>query len=72
MDWDRIERNWKHFKDNARRHWVKLTDEQLVAVAGDRDRLAATIQQVYGMSKDIAEKQLTAWQGAQKTRSPFK
>jgi len=72
MNWDRIERNWQHFKGNAGRHWVKLTDEQLVAVAGNRDRLAATIQQVYGMSKDIAEKQLAAWQGAQKDRSPFR
>ena len=72
MDWTRIARNWKHFKDNAKRHWVKLSDEQLDDVAGNRDQLAGKIQEVYGVSKEIAEKQLTAWQSAQKESSPFK
>ena len=65
MNWERIEGNWKHFKGNAKRHWVKLSDEQLDAVAGK-------IQEVYGVSREIAEKQLAAWQGAQKENSPFK
>jgi uncharacterized protein YjbJ (UPF0337 family) len=72
MDWDRIERNWQHFKGNARRHWHKLTDEQLEAIAGKRDELAGKIQEVYGVSKDIAEKQLAEWQKAQREKSPFK
>jgi uncharacterized protein YjbJ (UPF0337 family) len=72
MTWDRIEGNWKYFKGNAKRHWVKLSDEQLEIVAGNRDQLAGKIQEVYGVSKEIAEKQLTAWQHAQKETSPFK
>jgi uncharacterized protein YjbJ (UPF0337 family) len=72
MDWARIARNWKHFKDNAKRHWVKLSDEQLEVVAGNRDQLAGKIQEVYGVSKEVAEKQLAAWQSAQKETSPFK
>jgi uncharacterized protein YjbJ (UPF0337 family) len=72
MNWDRIEANWNHFKENARRHWGKLTVEQLDAIAGRRDRLAGKIQEVYGVSKEIAEKQLTAWQSAQRENSPFK
>jgi uncharacterized protein YjbJ (UPF0337 family) len=72
MNWDRIEKNWKHFKDNAKRHWVKLSDEQLDAIAGRRDRLAGKIQEVYGVSNEVAEKQLSAWQSAQKESSPFK
>jgi len=72
MDWTRIARNWKHFKDNAKRHWVKLSDEQLEVVAGNRDQLAGKIQEVYAVSKEIAEKQLTAWQSAQKKSRPFK
>ena len=55
-------RNWKHFKDNANRRWVQLSDEQLEVVAGNRDQLAGKIQEVYG----------TAWQSAQKESSPFK
>jgi uncharacterized protein YjbJ (UPF0337 family) len=72
MDWERIEGNWAHFKGNARRHWSKLTDEQLELVAGKRDRLAGKIQEVYGVSSEIAEKQLAEWQRAQRERSPFR
>jgi uncharacterized protein YjbJ (UPF0337 family) len=72
MEWDRIEKRWQHFKDNAKRHWGKLSDEQLEAVAGKRDRLAGKIQEVYGVSKEIAEKQLASWQSAQKESNPFK
>jgi uncharacterized protein YjbJ (UPF0337 family) len=72
MDWERIEGNWKHFKGNAKRHWRKLSDEELEAVAGKRERLAGKIQEVYGLSKEIAEKQLAEWQRAQRERSPFR
>ena len=72
MIWDRIERNWQHYKGNAKRHWVRLSDEQLDFVAGNRDQLAGKIQEVYGVSKEIAEKQLASWQNAQKESSPFK
>ena len=72
MDWPRIARNWHHFKGNARRHWMKLSEEQLDGVAGNREQLSGVIQQVYGISKEIAEKQVSAWQSAQRERSPFK
>lgn len=72
MDWDRIERNWHHFKANAKRHWTKLSDETLEAVAGNRDRLAGKIQEAYGVSKEIAERQLGDWQRAQREKSPFR
>ena len=72
MNWDRIQRNWNHFKGNARRHWDKLSEEQLELVAGNRDALAVKIQEVYGVSPERAEKQLTDWQDAQRDKSPFK
>src|SRR5688572_18777212 len=72
MNWDRIERNWKVFKANAKRHWVKLSDEQLDLVAGKRDQLVRKIEQVYGISTEMAERQLAAWQSAQRESSPFK
>ena len=72
MNWERIEGNWKHFKGNAKRHWVKLSVEELDVIAGKRDQLVVKIQEVYGVSKEIAEKQLASWQSAQKEHSPFK
>jgi uncharacterized protein YjbJ (UPF0337 family) len=72
MEWDRIERNWAHFKGNARRHWGRLSDAQLEHIEGKRERLAASLQQAYGVSSNMAEKQLAEWQNAQKNKSPFK
>lgn len=72
MDWDRIEGNWQHFKGNARRHWAKLSEGELEAIAGNRELLAGKIREAYGVSKEIAEKQLAEWQRAQRERSPFR
>ena len=62
MNWDRIQGNWKQFKGSARQQWGKLTDDQLDVVAGRRDLLMGRIQELYGISKDETEKQLTEWQ----------
>jgi uncharacterized protein YjbJ (UPF0337 family) len=62
MNWDRIEGNWKQFKGNVKQQWGKLTDDQLDVIAGKRDKLAGKIQETYGISKDVAEKQLSDWQ----------
>jgi uncharacterized protein YjbJ (UPF0337 family) len=66
MNWERIEGNWEHYRGNAKRRWLKLTDEQLDLTWGKREELAAKIEQAYGISRDQAEKQLASWQGAQK------
>jgi len=66
MNWDRIQGNWKQLKGSVREQWAKLTDDQLEAIAGQRDRLVGKIQETYGITKDEAEKQLAAWQERQK------
>jgi uncharacterized protein YjbJ (UPF0337 family) len=62
MNWDRIEGNWKQFKGNVRQQWGLLTDDQLDVIAGRRDLLTGRIQELYGISKDETEKQLTDWE----------
>ena len=66
MNWDRIEGNWKQLTGNAKQRWGKLTDNQLDVIAGRREHLAGKIQGEYGMSKDIAEQQLTQWRDQHK------
>jgi uncharacterized protein YjbJ (UPF0337 family) len=66
MNWDRIEGNWKQFRGNVQQQWGKLTDDHLNVVAGKRDQLAGKIQEVYGISRDEVNKQLSAWQKLQK------
>lgn len=67
MNWDRIEGNWQHYKGNAKRHWLRLTEEQLDFIAGRREELSGKIQAAYGISTEQAEKQVSSWQEAQKT-----
>jgi uncharacterized protein YjbJ (UPF0337 family) len=62
MNWDRIEGNWKQFKGNVRQQWGKLTDDELDVVAGRRNLLMGRIQELYGISKDETEKQLSDWE----------
>ena len=61
MNWDRIEGNWKQFKGNAKEQWGKLTDDDLDVIAGKRDQLLGKIQERHGITRDEAEKQVTAW-----------
>ena len=62
MNWDRIEGNWKQLKGNAKEQWGKLTDDQLDVIAGRRDQMAGKIQELYGVTKHEAEKQIADWQ----------
>jgi uncharacterized protein YjbJ (UPF0337 family) len=66
MNWDQVEGNWKQIKGNIKQHWGMLTDDQLDVIAGKRDRLVGKIQEVYGISKDEVEKQLSDWQKRQR------
>jgi uncharacterized protein YjbJ (UPF0337 family) len=62
MNWDRISGNWTQWKGRVRERWGKLSDDQLDVVAGRRDQLSGHIQEIYGVTKDEAERQLTNWQ----------
>jgi uncharacterized protein YjbJ (UPF0337 family) len=68
MNWDRIEGNWKQFKGNVQQQWGKLTDDQLDVIAGKREHLSGMIQEIYGITKDETEKQISAWQAFQKDK----
>lgn len=62
MNWVRIEDDWKRFKVSAKQRWAKLTEDQLNAIAGRRPLLAGRIRDVYAISSDDAERQLSDWQ----------
>jgi uncharacterized protein YjbJ (UPF0337 family) len=62
MNWDQIAGNWKEVTGKAKEQWGKLTDDDLHVVAGRRDQLAGKIQERYGVAKEEAERQLSAWE----------
>jgi len=62
MNHDRLQGNWKQFKGKVREKWGKLTDDQLDVINGRREVLAGKIQEMYGLSKDEAERQIKDWE----------
>ena len=63
MNWDRIEGNWKQFSGKVRQQWGKLSDDDLDVIGGRREELSGRIQEVYGVSKDEADRQIERFAG---------
>jgi uncharacterized protein YjbJ (UPF0337 family) len=61
MNWDRIQGKWKQFNGAVRQQWAKLTGGQ-DAIAARRYLLEGRIQELYGISKEATQKQLSEWE----------
>ena len=61
MDWNRIEGGWKDLNGKIRQQWGNLTDDDLDKIAGKREEFEAKLQQLYGLTKDAARKQIDEW-----------
>lgn len=66
MNWDQIQVNWMLFKDEVRKNWVKLTDEDVTRIGGRRSELRGRLQARYGFAKAEAEREIEAWIRAQR------
>ena len=64
MNWDQIEGKWKQLRGTIREKWGKLTDDDLEQIGGNKDKLVGKLQERYGIQREEAEKQLTAWMAA--------
>jgi len=64
VNWGQFEGGWKRYKADIQRYWPLLTDVQLDAVAGDRDRLLDALGKAYGMNPEQATEQLANWQAS--------
>ena len=58
MRWNLIEGNWSELKGKAKQNWGKLTDDHIEHVNGKREQLVSKIQEIYGIDKDEAERQI--------------
>jgi uncharacterized protein YjbJ (UPF0337 family) len=61
MNWSQIEGNWKEIKGKAKHAWGRLTDDDLDKIAGKREELEGKIQKRYGITKDLAQKDVDEW-----------
>ena len=65
MNWSNIETGWNDYKANAKQQWSKLSDQQLNDTHGKREYLSTKVQEVYALSKEETERQISDWQSKQ-------
>lgn len=70
MDWHQIEENWKEAKSKIKEKWGKLSDGDLDAIDGRRDRLEDRISKRYGFAEDHIRKEVDDWLRWQTLKSP--
>ncbi len=63
---DMLKGGWKQLKGNAKKHWGKLTDDDLMEIDGNKDILLGKLQERYGYSKAEAEKDYENWVSTQR------
>jgi uncharacterized protein YjbJ (UPF0337 family) len=49
---------WKQIKGSVKQYWGDLTDDDLLEIEGQRERLAGKLQERYGYSKMEAEAEI--------------
>jgi uncharacterized protein YjbJ (UPF0337 family) len=63
MNWDRINANWKLHGAQAKERWDRFTDNDLVMIDGNRDKLVVHLQDLYGYGMQRAEIEAEDWRG---------
>ncbi|KJE33836.1 hypothetical protein UF64_19300 [Thalassospira sp. HJ] len=61
MNWDQIEGRWKQLRGDVKSQWGRLTDDDVNAVDGQRDKLVGLIQEAYGVEREEADRQIRDW-----------
>lgn len=61
MNSDQMQGKWKQVKGSVKERWGKLTDDDIDVIDGQHDQLVGTIQERYGIAREVAEKQVKEW-----------
>lgn len=70
MNWTLVESHWAQFRGTVKARWLQLGDERLEAIAGKRPALLSAIQEVYGINRNEAEKEIRAFEARNKSYRP--
>jgi uncharacterized protein YjbJ (UPF0337 family) len=70
MNWTLAENNWAQFKGTVKARWIRLTDDQLMTIAGKRTELLGRIQETYGITRADAEREIRAFEARNKNYRP--
>jgi uncharacterized protein YjbJ (UPF0337 family) len=61
MNADILKGQWKQLQGRIKKHWGRLSDDDITEIRGDRETLLGKIQELYGRSRDEAERELDRW-----------
>ena len=70
MNWTLAENNWAQFQGTVKARWLKLDAAQLRAIAGKRASLLSMIQEVYGINRADAEREIRVFEARNKNYQP--
>jgi hypothetical protein len=62
MNWRALHDNWGQFQAVLWTHWPELTNRELDAIDGRRERLAETLRNHHGCSQAEAERRIAAFE----------
>lgn len=63
MNSDILKGQWKQLSGRAKTTWGALTDDDLLRIEGDTQRLAGKLQERYGITRQQAETQIEEFLG---------
>jgi uncharacterized protein YjbJ (UPF0337 family) len=61
MEWNQLEGNWRQLKGKIRSKWGKLTDDDVAAIGGRKERLLGKLQERYGKKREEVEREVDVW-----------
>jgi uncharacterized protein YjbJ (UPF0337 family) len=61
MNWDIVKGKWNQLKGEGRKQWGKLTDDDWMQIAGEKDKLIGKLQERYGWSREEAVRSAEAY-----------
>jgi len=70
MNWTLVENNWTQFQGTVKARWLMLSVEHLQAIGGQRASLLRVIQEVYGINRGEAEREIRAFEARNKNYRP--
>ena len=61
MNEDILKGKWNELKGEAKKKWGKLTDDDLMVISGQKEKLVGALQTKYGYAKEKAEEEYKAF-----------
>jgi len=63
---DILKGKWSELKGKAKKKWGKLTDDDLMVISGQKEKLVGVLQTKYGYAKEKAEEEYKSFLDGEK------